>query len=91
MRPECRAMNARHDGAYARPGTISQRAGLTDNRPFLLQFQFLAVRLIAAEDHLWEQRRYHEVRRVDHIGYAKIDGNAADDIRLLPAKPSLLQ
>jgi hypothetical protein len=46
---------------------------------------------VAVEDRLWEQRRHNEVRRVDHIGYAKIDGNAADDISLLPAKPSLLQ
>lgn len=47
--------------------------------------------LIAAEDRLWKQRRHDEVRRVDHIGYAKIDGNAAEDISLLPAKPTLLQ
>ena len=47
--------------------------------------------LVAAEDRLWEQCRHDKVRRVDHIGYAKIDGNAAEDISLLPAKPSLLQ
>jgi hypothetical protein len=46
---------------------------------------------IAAEDRLWKQRRHDEVRRVDHIGYAKIDGNAAEDISLLSAKPTLLQ
>jgi hypothetical protein len=46
--------------------------------------------LVAAEDRLWQQRRHDEVRRVDHVGYTKIDSNAADDVGLLPAKPSLL-
>ena len=46
---------------------------------------------VTAEDRFRQQRRDNVVGHIDHVGYVKIDRNAADDVGLLAAKPALLQ
>ena len=49
----------------------------------------MSAGLVTAKNSLWQKGRHHVVRHIDDIGYAKIDGNAADDVGLLSAEAAI--
>src|SRR5215470_3598642 len=51
-----------------------------------------SVRIISrAQDRLGQQRRHHDVGQIDNIADPKVDGHAADDVRLLTRESPILK